>query len=229
MQRRTGFTLIELLVVIAIIAILAAILFPVFAKAREQARKTSCLSNLKQLGLGVTQYLQDYDEKFPFGNNWADLTNFTNGYGWGAQVAPYIKNTQIFVCPSDATWSDGHSGQSYGSMFDSWYDCHYWDKNTLIDQSGTCAADATGLSYNTVGGGQASATVVRSGVKLASVNTPAAKGMMFDEASFHDAKSATLGTQQGQRNLVFVDGHAKWMPIAQYAPDEFSGINEHAR
>src|SRR3954470_6189627 len=73
LQRRHGFTLIELLVVIAIIAILAAILFPVFAQARDQARKTTCLSNTKQLGLGVMMYIQDYDEQFPTcGANWWD-------------------------------------------------------------------------------------------------------------------------------------------------------------
>ncbi len=84
MQRKSGFTLIELLVVIAIIAILAAILFPVFAQAREQARKTTCLSNLKQLGLGLFMYAQDYDETFPgAASNWwaaSDVCNGVNGY-----------------------------------------------------------------------------------------------------------------------------------------------------
>lgn len=100
MQRR-GFTLIELLVVIAIIAILAAILFPVFAKAREKARQSSCLSNLKQIGLGFMQYAQDYDETMP--TDWVDpsmTNNFGNRYSWRAMLTPYIKNTQIFSCPS---------------------------------------------------------------------------------------------------------------------------------
>ena len=100
MSRARGFTLIELLVVIAIIAILAAILFPVFARAREKARQTSCLSNAKQLVLGTKMYTDDYDGKLPFANNpdyawliiWADL------------IMPYVKNDQLFKCPSNDTW-----------------------------------------------------------------------------------------------------------------------------
>ena len=91
MRTRHGFTLIELLVVIAIIAILAAILFPVFARAREKARQTSCLSNVKQLMLAVQQYAQDYDELMP---------RHGNTPVWGAALYPYANNTQIFNCPS---------------------------------------------------------------------------------------------------------------------------------
>jgi prepilin-type N-terminal cleavage/methylation domain-containing protein/prepilin-type processing-associated H-X9-DG protein len=96
MRRNEGFTLIELLVVIAIIAILAAILFPVFAQAREKARQISCLSNEKQMGLAIMQYVQDYDETFPQGvqnNWWADT--------WPLLVQPYVKNLDIFRCPDD--------------------------------------------------------------------------------------------------------------------------------
>src|SRR4028119_1194142 len=88
-----GFTLIELLVVIAIIAILAAILFPVFARARESARKASCLSNLKQIGLGIMQYQQDYDEKFP-------MLHYNDSVGqevrWFEMVGPYVKSGNKF-------------------------------------------------------------------------------------------------------------------------------------
>ena len=95
-RRRAGFTLVELLVVIAIIAILAAILFPVFAQAREKARQTACLSNMRQMGLAVTMYTQDYDETFPLA---ATLTpqGFLN---WHHLTDPYVKNKQIWVCPS---------------------------------------------------------------------------------------------------------------------------------
>lgn len=96
-RRAGGFTLIELLVVIAIIAILAAILFPVFAQAREAARKTSCTSNVKQLGLGMLMYVQDYDERFPlqFYINPIDFNVLL-----GDLIHPYIKNYQIWRCPS---------------------------------------------------------------------------------------------------------------------------------
>ena len=112
-----AFTLIELLVVIAIIAILAAILFPVFAKAREKARQAACMSNLKQIGLGLLQYTQDYDETFLFeatatgAGSGAGIRNFpdSNGYKhafdgplrWAGRVQPYVKNQKIFQCPSD--------------------------------------------------------------------------------------------------------------------------------
>ncbi|HEY3332208.1 MAG TPA: DUF1559 domain-containing protein [Capsulimonadaceae bacterium] len=89
-----GFTLIELLVVIAIIAILAAILFPVFATAREKARQTTCASNLKQIGLAAIQYSQDYDDVPPCGNS--------NGLGWAGQLVTYTKVSNIYLCPDDS-------------------------------------------------------------------------------------------------------------------------------
>lgn len=127
MKKRTAFTLIELLVVIAIIAILAAILFPVFARARENARRASCQSNLKQLALGVHQYTQDYDDRLPL-PAWATLnsdgtptisdkpfgtvsstdalTDFHWDYRqrvtWVDEIMPYVKSQQIFLCPSDS-------------------------------------------------------------------------------------------------------------------------------
>lgn len=107
---RSAFTLIELLVVIAIIALLAAILFPVFARARDNARRTACSSNLKQIGLGVLQYAQDYDETLPTNGpgpglnfNPADTTSDyanTSIVNWMASVQPYIKNWQVYICPS---------------------------------------------------------------------------------------------------------------------------------
>ena len=121
---RRGFTLIELLVVIAIIAILAAILFPVFAKAREKARQTSCLSNVKQLDLGVLQYAQDYDECLPFAQMDYSfgavyiLGNITNAT-YPSHLMPYLKNSQIAICPSlkgtASGYGWGHIHQPYRS------------------------------------------------------------------------------------------------------------------
>lgn len=129
--RLRGFTLIELLVVIAIIAILAAILFPVFAQAREAARKTSCLSNTKQIGLAIMMYTQDYDEMYP-SCSWdtpplgtadhdANDANYLTAFNWMFKCYPYIKNKQIFACPSDPNTKSGWSGYSLdGTCNDGW-------------------------------------------------------------------------------------------------------------
>lgn len=108
---QAGFTLIELLVVVAIIAILAAILFPVFARARENARRASCQSNLKQIGLGILQYTADYDEKMPITvspvttdapANYPVKAGEASHWGWLEIIQPYLKSTQIYNCPGNA-------------------------------------------------------------------------------------------------------------------------------
>lgn len=123
MQRRNGFTLIELLVVIAIIAILAAILFPVFAQAREKARTTSCLSNLRQIGTASQMYVQDYDGLWMWGfipgvtGDWIDpMDDPRMQPNWWSQLMPYIKNDGLWICPSavnGAWYRRDHKNTSY--------------------------------------------------------------------------------------------------------------------
>ena len=115
-MRSKGFTLIELLVVIAIIAILAAILFPVFAKAREKARQTSCLSNVKQLALGALMYTQDYDETFMQNNPVGQTVVVPTDKFWMGRINPYTKNSQIFYCGSRA----GYVGYAINQRVSNW-------------------------------------------------------------------------------------------------------------
>ena len=119
MNRKYAFTLIELLVVIAIIASLAAILFPVFAKARETARQASCTSNEKQLGLAFAQYAQDFDEALPITFCGAVTTPVPSGAGWAGLVYPYVKSTGVFTCPDDpttVTTGGQHIGNGYSAV-----------------------------------------------------------------------------------------------------------------
>ena len=131
MRQKRAFTLIELLVVIAIIAILAAILFPVFAKAREKARQSSCQSNLKQIGVALLQYNQDYDESWvgqyyvwpPVPGDMFDTTGYNN---YQQFVQPYIKSKQVFKCPSASTISEEHC-----YPYNTWL---HWRADSSIDQ-----------------------------------------------------------------------------------------------
>ncbi len=142
-RRQRGFTLIELLVVIAIIAILAAILMPVFARAREKARQASCQSNLKQIGLALAMYVQDYDEQMVLSEGcatsgiqgrlvgtWPDGT--PKYMFWNAQIEPYTKNAQIFHCPSEAAphrWSPCNNGPVSGVQYWGDYAVNIWAFN----------------------------------------------------------------------------------------------------
>lgn len=135
---KKAFTLIELLVVIAIIAILAAILFPVFARARENARKASCQSNLKQIGLGLMQYTQDYDEKMPI--IWSISSTDPVGPNWVTAIQPYVKSYQLFVCPSDSRSINPQNDNktiSYGANMGGYGEGSGFPKGPPMSQPGT--------------------------------------------------------------------------------------------
>jgi prepilin-type N-terminal cleavage/methylation domain-containing protein len=181
-----GFTLIELLVVIAIIAILAAILFPVFARARESARRTSCLSNMKQIGLSLGMYLQDYDMVFPPGGLkiW-EVTKKTDRNLLSIQLQPYAKNQQIFHCLSDIGWD------KY--------------KPTVFDAFGSSYTDA----LRNVWGG-ADVQLKSEAVISDAANRPLLWDMNenWHPATGNLAASATDGRLA--RNVLYADLHAKY-------------------
>lgn len=135
-QHPSGFTLIELLVVIAIIAILAAILFPVFAQAREKARQASCLSNQKQVGLALLMYVQDYDEQFPVGSQRASQGIW--GLGWAGQTQAYIKNSGVLKCPDDST-----SAVRANATFEALYPVSYAYNSNIASNPSSAAMTAS--------------------------------------------------------------------------------------
>jgi len=149
-----AFTLIELLVVIAIIAILAAILFPVFAQAREKARAISCLSNEKQIGLSLLMYVQDYDEQFPTGSKLSydapavgSPNTLLYGVGWAGQIYPYTKSAQILKCPDDST--SNINGPWPGNINGPWPVSYILNSNiaaNTADASITAPATTVGLA-----------------------------------------------------------------------------------
>lgn len=133
-SKHNAFTLIELLIVIAIIAILAAILFPVFALAREKARQTGCLSNLKQVGLGSAMYAQDYDENLVHTELGGDISDLNERY-WGDMLQPYIKNWQVLSCPSSGSQPLKFKNGA-GSFSEQW--SYHYGINDITDNSPTC-------------------------------------------------------------------------------------------
>jgi prepilin-type N-terminal cleavage/methylation domain-containing protein/prepilin-type processing-associated H-X9-DG protein len=160
-RRQSGFTLIELLVVIAIIAILAAILFPVFARARENARRSSCQSNLKQIGIGFAQYNQDYDGHYPYGcerpdtassplslspEPWSSYGNNSNeNQIWPAKLQPYLKSRQIFACPSATSITIQGGSVRKMDPTATYYQTPY---GYNVDFIGACGWDANDPNHN---------------------------------------------------------------------------------
>lgn len=219
MKRKEGFTLIELLVVIAIISILAAILFPVFARARENARRASCQSNLKQIALGVTMYVQDYDERMPLTKGTAKgVASPGNPWGWADALDPYLKSYQIFQCPSDDV-GPVSSGGSYESRVTSGRYSDYWMNYQVTDKSLAAFSAPTltvmlgdGNGYNEVStsasnGYKGSARFVTTSkydtTGTAAMNTNPCDGP--GKANFRSATKHLNGA-----NIAFADGHVKW-------------------
>ena len=212
----SGFTLIELLVVIAIIAVLAAILFPVFAKAREKARQTSCLSDAKQLGLGFMQYVQDNEEMLPVTVCGGACSLGGNTYhNWADQIYPYVKSPGVYSCASDVpnenpedhfTWTGGTS-QTFGPNGPAGTDLSYmanWDASDLN-------GDNTQLNYPKYQF-PASTFWLADAVDSACHYGAHRIFSLAAAPSGCGATSPPLGMPRhsGGYNIVYLDGHAKW-------------------
>ncbi len=206
-RRRThaGFTLIELLVVIAIIAILAAILFPVFARARAKAQQAKCLSNLKQLGMALHMYAQDYDGVLPL---WApSQLNWTYGWYHGpfyrsliqrlyTSVSPYVKNSQIWFCNGDPAQAQAISAGGWGKQSDaeagrvSYALCTQWD---------------------TYGGNLDPACPLDTDITTLTTGNPSEQSLLCDNGLYCDPAPLNEGAHAGGSNFCFLDGHVKFV------------------
>ena len=206
-QQPRAFTLIELLVVIAIIAILASILFPVFARARENARRASCLSNLKQIGLGVMMYVQDYDETYP------QYYNYAISASWIDTIQPYVKSTQVFICPSSDSTSQ--SNGNYGAN-----ELLFRRSDLSVNYIKIATVDSTSAGYMLMDYGTYGASYVNVN-NDSSTSHSYLPGMGDDGANDHCKMSGTTypvplaDCQSGRHflgvNIAFADGHAKWL------------------
>ena len=240
-----AFTLIELLVVIAIIAILAAILFPVFAKVREKARQTSCLSNEKQLGLGFAQYIQDNDEMFPSGSVKGTLgPNDLFGIGWAGQIFPYVKSTGVYACPDDKTQSQPSANPpmyevSYGlntHVVNSYLTPAFGNPTGPLGHLSGFNAPAKTVLLCEVSNNLANITSIDEGQSHVppathlSVTTSASGGCLGITKNAYDAQArvstgpvdlntggldALTGRHTDASTYLMADGHAKWIPGAR--------------
>ena len=213
---RRGFTLIELLVVIAIIAILAAILFPVFARARENARKSTCQSNLKQIGTGLIMYAQDYDQRY--------LYYYGDGNLWVVKLQPYVKNSRVFICPSsNSGWGVVNTTSCASTS--------HAPESTFRNASGIVTYGyVTGQESATYGEIRVDGTMQNLGVGYnyteAQVHLPAETIAVCDTGCprmrgrdhFMSFLNKTGGTawypHMDGSDFLFVDGHVKWLRAA---------------
>ena len=213
-HKKSAFTLIELLVVIAIIAILAAILFPAFARARENARRASCQSNLKQLSIGMHMYLQDVDNMYPPYYNYGSEFGGPN-IGWGEAIFPYIKNQQVFQCPSEPT-KTGATGDYDNDFSDYFYNANFgigwqsygwgqWPSKYQVKDSEISAPSVVVMS-----GDNASSASSNSAGCFSSVVADCPSAIPSIGVAYPPSAAARIRHLEGA-NYAFADGHVKWL------------------
>jgi prepilin-type N-terminal cleavage/methylation domain-containing protein/prepilin-type processing-associated H-X9-DG protein len=226
--RHKGFTLIELLVVIAIIAILAAILFPVFVQAREKARQTSCLSNVRQISTAYSMYVQDYDEHFPphvtertADAGTPDTPEARAPFSYRIKLAPYTKSQQIFKCPSAAAWPTPAAGK--------WFTTDYGNNHneanlaTAVNQKWYQQNPDFGFNETTsLASISNPARFLIVGDAARASGVPSRGGMYpqpwaFDDSQLPDDKQQArpVPRHSGGANFAYADGHAKWQRLEQ--------------
>lgn len=210
---RVGFTIIELLVVVAIIAILASVLFPVFARAREKARQASCQSNLRQIISGVLQYVADYDGSWPFawdGQGWSCSHGVAKGL-WYKVVSPYFKNTQVFVCP---TYGPGF--KHMGAMTYGYPGSYGWNATGTHGKWVGSLWLGDGLGYMPGHGTPTGGCV--NDADMADPSDTVAFADCPDEISGYNGLAIYVyntrapSCHNGGGNHAFADGHCKWYP-----------------